>query len=78
MAKGKATPVSTIRAKKGAARVLGKFRGYYLDDIDCKYCPRFRGKVQGCPLAVCEFERERQEAIDHGRVKRPYTRISDW
>jgi len=71
-------PTSAIQPKKGLGRILRKFQGYYLEDIECKFCPQYRGKARGCPLIMCEFEQERQEAIESGRIERPYKRITDW
>lgn len=46
-----------------------KWKGYFLDDIACKYCIRYRGK-RGCVKPLCDYECEKPDAIKHGRIKR--------
>ena len=45
-------------------------KGYFLSDIECKYCINFRGTKRGCALSKCDFEDEKRDAIKHRRIKR--------
>jgi hypothetical protein len=51
-------------------KIENRWKGYFLDDIDCKYCVNFRGTKRGCALSKCNFEDEKLDAIKHGRIKR--------
>jgi len=55
---------------KQNVRIVNRFRGYYHEDCQCKYCTNFRGNKRGCKLKECPFEEIRQEAILKGRIKR--------
>ena len=47
-----------------------RWKGYFLSDIDCKYCINFRGTKRGCALSECDFTDEKLDAIKHRRIKR--------
>ena len=54
---------------KSNARVLGRFKGYSLEDCECKYCLYYAGKKNPCPLETCCCENERNEAIKQEKYK---------
>ena len=76
--------ISKIRVKTGPHKILNRFTGWYLSDIDCKYCPEVLHRKGGrckiskaylkstyCPHLTCLFETEKQDAIKNNRIKRP-------
>ena len=50
-------------------RILNRFQ-YYMEDIKCIYCLHYQSKKRGCALEICGCEAEKQEALQHGRIKR--------
>lgn len=48
---------------KSNARVVNRFKGYSVEDCECKYCLYFAGKGKSCPLKVCCCKEERAEAL---------------
>lgn len=51
------------------SKAQSRAKGYYLDDISCKFCVNYRGRKRGCVLSSCEFEDEKMDAIKHSRIK---------
>jgi len=58
-----------VSQMKQNVRVVGKWRGYYLEDIDCQIC-QYWVKKRGCPFAICQYEDEKLDALAHGRISR--------
>lgn len=58
----------TIR--KNNVRNLNKWKGKYLEDIDCKHCLYYLGKKHGCKFDFCCCEDEKLDAITKERTKR--------
>ena len=58
-----------MNPKKQNVRNVNKWRGYYMEDMKCRYCRYYRGK-RGCKLEMCCCEDEKLEAIAKGRIKR--------
>jgi len=56
-----------MKAKNGTTIIQNKFKGYFLDDIDCKYCINHISKAKGCRFFTCKFEEEKQQARKSGR-----------
>ena len=50
-------------------RIFYRFQ-YYMEDMKCTYCLFYQGKKEGCALDMCCCETEKQEALQHGRIKR--------
>jgi len=53
-----------------AKRIQQRWHGYYMEDLNCKYCIYWQGKKRGCALSGCTFEEEKRNAIKNGRLKR--------
>ena len=47
-----------------------KWRGYYFEDTECKYCLYYKGKKHGCSLTACSCEDIKIDAVVKGRIKR--------
>ncbi|MDR2903728.1 MAG: hypothetical protein LBU77_04410 [Clostridiales bacterium] len=56
--------------RKDNVRSVNKWRGYYLEDTECKYCLHYRSKKRGCALDACCCEDEKADALAKGRIKR--------
>lgn len=56
--------------KKDNVRNVNKWRGYYLEDTECRYCRHHKGKRRGCELTSCCCEDEKLDAIANGRIQR--------
>ena len=56
--------------ENNATRIQNRFRGYYLDDINCLHCVHWKGRKKGCPFKACAYEAERLDAIKYDRIKR--------
>lgn len=58
---------------KQTTRTHNRFE-YHTEDMDCKSCLNYKGKNKlfknGCWEDKCQFDKERQEAVSNGRVKR--------
>ena len=63
--------------KKDNIRAVNRFRGYYVEDINCTLCLHYRNKKTGCGYAVCLYEDERRDAEAHGRIMRK-RRFDTW
>ena len=63
-------PKDRNRKFQNNSKILNRFNGYFLSDVDCKYCINFRGPKRGCRLSKCDFEEEQLDAIKHDRIKR--------
>jgi hypothetical protein len=56
--------------RKPNVRNVNKWRGYYMEDMECRYCKFFQGKKRGCSRDKCCCEDEKLEAMAKGRIKR--------
>ena len=63
-------PKNRKRKLQDNSKTLNHFKGYFLSDMDCKYCVNYRGLKRGCRLSECDFDEEKLDAIKHGRIKR--------
>ena len=59
-----------MEPKKQNVRNVNKWRGYYLEDTECRWCLYYKGKKIGCELTSCCCEAERTDAIKSNRIKR--------
>ena len=51
-------------------RTINRWRGYYMEDIECRHCKYHKGRKRGCKFSQCRFDEEKLEAIARGRIKR--------
>jgi len=56
--------------RKNNVRIVNKWRGYYLEDTECRWCLHYQGKKRGCALSSCCCDDEKLDAIANGRIKR--------
>ena len=56
--------------KKQNERIVNKWHGYYLEDLECQWCLYYISKKRGCSLTSCCCEEEKLDAIKQGRIKR--------
>jgi hypothetical protein len=76
--KPKSKPKSKSKKQKHkTTRIHNKWTGYFLEDIECKFCPNYLGKKKGCKYSKCQFDEEKQDAVANGRIKRE-KRIGRW
>ena len=59
-----------IANKKSNVRMVNKWHGYYMEDMECIYCPHYAGKRKSCKREKCCCEDEKLDAIAKGRIKR--------
>ena len=59
-----------MNVNKQNVRNVNKWRGYYMEDMECRHCRFFQGKKRGCKLETCCCDEEKLEAITKGRIKR--------
>jgi len=52
-----------------ATRYINKWRGYYMEDMNCRFCRHYGGK-RGCKFAKCRYDEEKLDAVKNGRIKR--------
>jgi len=57
-------------------RYVNRWEGYYLDDMECRWCLHYQGRKRGCKLNECCCEDEKREARKHGRIKRKRGSVS--
>lgn len=50
-------------------RMVNKFRGYFMEDMQCIHCRFYQGK-RGCKHDKCCCEAEKLDAIINNRIKR--------
>ena len=62
--------------RKDYVRNLNKFEGYFMDDMECRWCKYFQGRKRGCKLDNCCCEDEKLEALAKGRIKRKRGSVS--
>ena len=51
-------------------RIISRWHGYYIEDMECRWCKYYQGKKRGCKLETCCFEDEKLDAIANKRIKR--------
>jgi hypothetical protein len=59
-----------MKSKKNNVRRIEKWRGYYMEDMQCSSCRFCQGRKRGCKLANCCCDDEKLDAIKNGRIKR--------
>ena len=65
-----------MKPKKENVRIINKWEGYYMEDMQCRLCKYYRGK-RGCKFEKCLYEDEKLDAIKNGRIKRE-RRLTSW
>jgi hypothetical protein len=58
------------KKKQNTSHRFNKFKGYYIEDLDCQYCLYYKGRKHGCSLDTCCCEAERELALERGWWKR--------
>jgi hypothetical protein len=51
--------------------IVQKFRGYFMEDLECIHCLHYGGKKNSCLLDTCCCVEEKQDAKANGRIKQP-------
>ena len=59
-----------MKPKRQNMRYVNRWRGYFLEDMDCIHCLYYKGKKRGCTLTACSCEDIKIEAMEKGRIKR--------
>ena len=58
------------QALSGFSHTFNRWDGYYLDDLDCRFCLHYSNSRRGCLLPSCCCVSEALDALAHGRFHR--------